>query len=151
MPPIDASSPQSPSPLVRGFLGVILAGLGIYLLGIDSGVIPFHRSLEGSRVFVGCLGVMLACTGIQVGQWAGASGRLPEAVGSMIITAMAVLFGWVTFFGDSRGFSSSLSVGGLSVTSHGSALVPRIAFGIGATLMALFAAYAWSRVLRPRN
>ncbi len=151
MPPIDASSPQGPSPRVRGCLGVILAGLGIYLLGIDSGVIPVHRSLEGSRVFIGCLGVMLACTGIQVGQWAGASGRLSEAVGSMIISAMAVLFGWVTFYGDSRGFSSSVGAAGLQVTSHGSALVPRIAFGIGATLMALFAAYAWSRVWRARS
>ncbi len=151
MPPSDASSPQSPSPLLRGCLGVILVGLGIYLLGIDFGVIPVGRSREGSRVPVASLGVMLACTGIQVGQWAGTSGRPCEAVGSMIISAMAVLFGWVTFFGDSRGFSSSVGAGGLHVSSHGSALVPRIAFGFGTTLMVLFAAYAWSRVLRPRN
>ena len=143
-------TPESPSRPFRFCLGIVLAGAGLALVAAVVGILPGHGSPVASRGLLASVGVALIAAGVQVGQWAGASGRLYDAVGAILVTAMATMTGWVALYGDERGFSTTVSGAGLSVTFHGAATLARVAFGTGAALMGLMALWAWRRVLRPR-
>jgi hypothetical protein len=142
------------SPGFRRALGVILAGSGLVLLAVGLGVVARDSSsLDGQGVIVSSLGVLLAASGVLIGQWVAAGSRLNDALGGAAITSMAVLFGWVAIYGDAAGFSGGVSVGGAALTSSGAgaATPARIAFGIGASLLGLASLFAWKRVLLPRR
>jgi hypothetical protein len=95
--------------------------------------------------------MLLATAGILVGQWIAAGSRLNYALGATLVSSFAAMFGWVAFFGDDKGFSTSVGAGGGHVTTHGSASAARIAFGLAAFLVALLALWAWKRVFFRRE
>jgi hypothetical protein len=136
---------------VRWALGLLLTGGGLALLTVGLGVVPSDStSPDESRVFVICVGVLLAASGVQVGQWVAMGGRLSYALGAAAITSMAVLFGWVAIYGQAAGFSGGVSIGGAAVTSGGSVTPARIAFGITSIAFGLASLWAWKQVLRHR-
>jgi hypothetical protein len=144
-------APQTSSRLGRRCLGLLLCAAGLYIIAIACGLIQASGSPQESRAIVVSMGVLLAAAGVQVGQWAGTAGRLYDAMGALIVTSMASMFGSVSLFGRAQGFSSSFGAGGVQVSSHGSVTAARVAFGAGATLMGVVAIWAWTRVFRRRE
>ncbi len=143
-------APPEPSRLLRQLLGALLAGAGLYLLVAAFGLVRMEN-MAGSRGLFASIGVLLTASGIQVAQWAGAAGRLYDAMGAIVVTSMAAMSGWVARYGDARGFRTSVSAGGVQATSHGSVTVARFAFGFGAAVMGLIALWAWARVVRRKT
>jgi Protein of unknown function (DUF3592) len=137
---------------VRWALGLLLTGGGLALLTVGLGVAPSDStSLDESRVFVICVGVLLAASGVQAGQWVAMGSRLSYAFGAAAITSLAVLFGWVAIYGQAAGFSGGVSIGGAAVTQGGSVTPARIAFGIASIVFGLASLWAWKQVLRHRG
>jgi len=137
---------------LRSALGLLLTGGGLVLLAVGLGVAPTDSSSSNeSRVFVTCMGVLLAACGGQVGQWVPTGGRLSYALGAAAVTSMAVMFGWVAIYGQAAGFSGGVSIGGGAVASGGSVTPARIAFGIAAILLGLASLVAWKQVFRHRE
>jgi hypothetical protein len=137
---------------VRWALGLLLTGGGLALLTVGLGVAPSDStSLDESRVFVICVGILLAASGVQAGQWVAMGSRLSYAFGAAAITSLAVLFGWVAIYGQAAGFSGGVSVGGAAVTPGASVTPARIAFGIASIVFGFASLWAWKQVFRHRG
>lgn len=137
----------------RGFrrtLGILLIGAGGALLASGLGVISTARGLNDSHILATTLGVLLIAAGAQVGQWVAMDSRLSRVFGSLVITAMALMFGWVAIYGDAANFHGGASIGGAAVYSSGSATPARIVFGLASTLTGLASLWAWKQVFRLR-
>ncbi|MBS0378700.1 MAG: hypothetical protein JSS29_09455 [Proteobacteria bacterium] len=106
-----------------------------------------ESAVESRGLFVSN-GALLAASGIQVAQRAGTAGRFYDATGATWVTSMAAMSGWMALYGGARGFGTSVSAGEIQATSHGSVTVARFAFGVDAILMAMFAPWIWTRVVR---
>jgi len=128
---------------LRRALALLLIGGGIAALVAALGV------THASRVPLGAVGVLLASSGLLMGQWVATPGRLADALSGAAITSMSTLFGWVALYGDASGFSTGVGSGGVMVSTHGSALLPRIAFGLGAILFGVASLWMWKRALMP--
>ena len=101
-----------------------------------------------ARVLGTSVGVLLAASGVLLGQWVATGSRSYHALGGLAMTSMAVMFGWVAFFGQASGFSGGASVGGIAVGWGGGVTAARIAFGIASVLTGLASLWAWRQVLR---
>jgi hypothetical protein len=137
----------------RGFrrgLGVLLIGAGGVLLALGLGVVSTDSSVNDSRIPAMTLGVLLVASGVQIGQWVAMGSRLSYVLGSVVITSMAVMFGWVAIYGDAANFHGSLSVGGAAMTLGGSATPARILFAAVSILTGLASLWAWKQVFRSR-
>jgi hypothetical protein len=134
----------------RRALGILLIGAGGVLLAFGLGVIPADVSVNGSRILATTVGVLLAASGVQVGQWVAMSSRLSDVFGGLVATSMAVMFGWVAIYGDAANFHGSMSIGGATVASGSPAGPARIAFAIASALTGLVSLWAWKRALRSR-
>ena len=135
----------------RGFhraLGVLLIGAGGSLLAVGLGVIPTDQRIQGSRILATTVGVLLAASGMQVGRWVAMGSRLSNVFGSVVVSAMAAMFGWVAIYGDAADFHGGVSIGGAGVGSGNSAAPARILFGVAAALTGLVSLWAWRRVFR---
>ena len=133
-------------------LGVLLTGGGLVLLALGSGVVSSDSdSLDKSRFLVATLGILLAASGLLLGQWVTVGSRLYHGLGGLAVTSMAAMFGWVAFFGDAAGFSGGASIGGAAVTSNASVTPARIAFGIASMGLGLVSLWAWRQVFRQRG
>jgi Protein of unknown function (DUF3592) len=134
---------------LRWVLGTLLTGGGLVLAGVSLG--PLNSASDSSaeaRVLGTSVGVLLAASGVLVGQWVETGTRAYHALGGLVMTSMAVMFGWVAFFGQASGFSVGAGVGGASMSSGGGVTAARIAFGIASLLTALASLWAWKQVLR---
>ena len=134
---------------LRWALGIVLTGGGLVLVGVGLGPLNFgsDTSVE-ARVLGTSVGVLLAASGVLVGQWVAAGSRTYHALGGLVMTSMAVMFGWVAFFGKASGFSVNVGVGGAAVSSGGGVTAARIAFGIASVLTGLASLWSWRQVLR---
>jgi hypothetical protein len=136
----------------RRVLGSLLTvgGLALAGFGLATATASPAAAIE-ARVLGGCVGVMLAASGVIIAQWVAEGSRNHDALGALVVTAMAVMSGWVAFFGEASRFSGGVSVGGVAVGTGGGVGAARIAFGLAAGLMGLVALWGWKRVLRPRS
>ena len=142
-------SDRAPSPALRWGLGIVLTGGGLVLAAFSLGSPhPASDTPLEARVLGPTLGVLLAASGVLVGQWVATGSRIYHALGGLVITSMAVMFGWVAFFGQASGFSVTAGVGGGAVSSGGGVTAARIAFGIASILTGLASLPAWRQVLR---
>lgn len=136
----------------RGFrwaLGIVLTGGGFVLAGIGLGLLNSASATSVEARVVGTsVGVLLAASGVLVGQWVSTGSRSYHALGGLVTASMAVMFGWVTFFGQASGFSVSAGIGGAAVSWGGGVTAARIAFGIASVLTGLASLWAWKQVLR---
>jgi hypothetical protein len=136
----------------RWALGIVLASGGLVLVcvGLES-----LRSASDSSVEAGVLGisvgVLLAASGVLVGQWVATGSRTYHALGGLVMTSMGVMFGWVAFFGQASGFSVGAGVGGAAVSLSGGVTTARIAFGIASALTGLASLWSWRQVLHRRG
>jgi hypothetical protein len=80
------------------------------------------------------VGVLLAASGVLIGQWVKTGSRTYHALGGLVMTSMAVMFG--------------ASVGGVAMSSGGGVTAARIAFSIAAVLTGLASVWSWRQVLR---
>ena len=136
----------------RGFrqtLGVLLTGAGGIILAFGLGVISTDRSVT-SHVLATTVGVLVVAAGVQVGQWVAMGSRLSQVFGSLVITSLAAMFGWVAICGDAASFHGSTSIGGAAVASSGSAAPARILFAVASALTGLASVWAWKQVFRLR-
>src|SRR5579859_6712580 len=122
--------------------GLVLAGVGLHSLNCTS------ESCAEARVLGTSVGVLLAASGVLTGQWVAAGSRAYHAMGALVMTSMAVMFGWVAFFGQASGFSVDAGVGGAAVSVGGGVTAARIAFGIASFLTGLASLWAWRQCLR---
>jgi hypothetical protein len=129
-------------------IGLIGGGLAVAGVGLGSSSSAAASSLE-ARVLGTTLGILLTSSGVLVGQWVATGSRTYHALGALVMTSFAVMFGWIAFFGQASGFSAGAGVGGASVSSGGGATAARIAFGIASGLAGLASLWAWKQVLRP--
>jgi hypothetical protein len=132
----------------RRALGVVLIGAGGVLLALALGLISTDSSVNGWRILATTVGVLLTASGVQVGQWVAMGSRLTDVFGGLVITSMAVMFGWVAVYGNAADFHGGVSIGGATVSS--SAAPARIAFAVASILTGLASLWAWKRVLRSR-
>ncbi|MGO9991853.1 MAG: DUF3592 domain-containing protein [Steroidobacteraceae bacterium] len=134
---------------LRWTLGIALTGGGLVLAGVGLGPLNFasDTSVE-ARVLGTSVGILLAASGVLVGQWVATGSRTYHALGGLVMTSMAVMFGWVAFFGQASGFSVGAGVGGAAVSSGGGVTAARIAFGIASVLTGFASLWAWRQVLR---
>jgi hypothetical protein len=133
-------------------LGIVLTGGGLVLAGLGLGSLnsASDTSLEAGVLGIS-VGVLLAASGVLVGQWVTTGSRTYHALGGLVMTSMAVMFGWVAFFGQASGFSVGAGVGGAAVSWGGGVTAARIAFGIASVLTALASLWAWGQALRRRG
>ena len=94
------------------------------------------------------MGVLLAASGVLIGQWVATGSRVYHALGALVMTSMTVMFGWVAFLGQASGFSVGAGVGRAAASTGGGVTVARIAFGIAAGLTGLASLWSWKQVLR---
>lgn len=134
------------SPRTRIALGTALGvgGLGIAIVSIRKLLLAAHPLQDESMSFT-LLGVCILFFGATV--------SLPNAVGfrqrvllALAVTCMALLFDWIAFVPGIREFhaGSSASHPGGSVNST----FGRVAFGIVAVFMDVFALYVWRLAIR---
>ena len=133
----------------RRAIAVVLTGGGLLLvgLGLEQLNSASDTAVEG-RVLGVSVGVLLAASGVLIGQWVATGSRAYHALGAGVMTSMAVMFGWVAFFGQASGFSVGAGVGRAVVSTGGGVTVARIAFGIAAGLTGLASLWSWKQVLR---
>ncbi len=136
---------------LRGALGLLLIGIGGFLLALGLGVISADSNVHSSRIPIVALAVLLVAAGVQVGQWAAPESRLSYIFGGIAITSMAVMFGWVALCGDSANFHSGLGTGGAVMASRGSVAFARILFALVSILAGLAAVRAWKQAFRRRD
>jgi hypothetical protein len=122
--------------------GLLLIGLGLERLSSAS-----DAAVEGHVLGIS-LGVLLATSGVLIGQWVATGGRAYHTLGALALTSMASMFGWVAFFGQATGFSVGVGVGRSAVSTGGGVTLARIAFGIAAGLTGLAALWSWKQVMR---
>jgi hypothetical protein len=134
----------------RRVLGAFLIVGGGVLLAFGVGAIPTDSSVNCARVLAMTVGVLLAASGVQVGQWVQMGSRPSRVFGSIVVTAMAVMFGWVAIYGDAANFHGGMSIGGTAIATGGSASLARIMFGAVSLLTWLASFWAWKQVFRPR-
>ena len=142
-------SDRAPSPGLRWGLGIVLTGGGLVLAAFSLGSPHSASDIVEARVLGTTLGVLLAASGVLIAQWVATGSRIYHALGGLVITSMAVMFGWVAFFGQASGFSVTAGVGGSAVSSGGGVTAARIAFGFASILTGLASLCAWRQVLRP--
>jgi len=132
----------------RRAIAVVLTGGGLLLLGLGLEQLnsASNAAAEG-RAFGISVGVLLAASGVLIGQWVATGSRLYHALGALVVTSMAVMFGWIAFFGQASGFSVGAGVGRAAVSTGGGVSVARIAFGIAAGLLGLASLWSWKQVL----
>jgi uncharacterized protein DUF3592 len=135
---------------LRRVLGIALTGAGVVLacVSIASRGIAAAASPVEAQVLGTCVGVMLAASGVQVGQWVTPDSRAHWALGSLVVSSMAIIFGWVALFGQASGFSGSVGVGGAAVGMGGGVTVARIAFGAFSLIAGAASLWSWKQVLR---
>ncbi len=134
---------------LRWALGSVLTGGGLVLacVGLGSLGSASDTSLEAGVLGIS-VGVLLAASGVLAGQWVATGSRTYHALGALVMMSMAVMFGWVAFFGKASGFSVDAGVGGATVSLGGGVTTARIAFGIVSALTGLASLWAWRQVLR---
>jgi hypothetical protein len=132
----------------RRAIAVVLTGGGLLFLGLGLEQLnsASNAAAEG-RAFGISVGVLLAASGVLIGQWVATGSRLYHALGALVVTSMAVMFGWIAFFGQASGFSVGAGVGRAAVSTGGGVSVARIAFGIAAGLLGLASLWSWKQVL----
>lgn len=74
--------------------------------------------------------------------------RLRNFLTAVFMTVFAAVPGWVAFGPGEREFGGSVSIGAIAHAIEPGASLGRIAFGIGAVLIGIWAAYAWFAWLR---
>jgi len=137
----------------RGFrraLGVLLIGAGGALLTFSLGIISANSSINNSRILATAVAVLLVSSGMQVGQWVRTDSRLSYVLGSVAITSMAVMFGWVALWGDAANFHRGMSTGAGAVLSSSSVPLARILFALVSLLTGLASLWAWKQTFRSR-
>jgi hypothetical protein len=148
---LQQESDRAPSPALRWGLGIVLTGAGLVLAAFSLGSPNSASATTLEARFLGAtLGVLLAASGVLIGQWVATGSRIYHALGGLVITSMAVMFGWVAFFGQASGFSVTVGVGGGAVSSGGGVTAARIAFGIASIVTGLASLCAW-RLVFHRN
>jgi hypothetical protein len=146
--PQDESDGESGRGL-RWALGIVLIGGGLVLAGLGLGSLNSASEPSVEAAVLGTsVGVLLAASGVLIGQWVTTGSRTYHALGGLVMTSMAVMFGWVAFFGQASGFSAGVSVGGAAVHAGGGVTAARIAFGIATVLTGLASLWSWRQVLR---
>lgn len=133
---------------LRRTLGVLLIGAGGVLLAFALGIVSTDRSVTGSRILMTTVGILLVASGVQVSQQLVTGSRFSRVFGSLAITAMAVMFGWVALFGDAANFHSGASTVGAPSAPISSAVSARILFAAVSILAGLASAWNWKQVFR---
>jgi hypothetical protein len=140
-----------PSSGLRRVLGIALTGGGMVLAGVSLASHDFAAAASAfeTQVLGTCVGVMLAASGVQVGQWVKTGSRAHYALGALVVSSMAIIFGWVALFGEASGFGGGVGVGSAAVGMRGGVTVARLAFGAFSFAAGVAALWTWKRVLRP--
>lgn len=85
---------------------------------------------------------------MQVGGWVTTGSRTHHALGALVVSSMAFIFGWVALYGQASGFSETGGVGGAAVGTRGGVTVARLAFGAFSVFAGIAALWSWRQVLR---
>jgi hypothetical protein len=133
---------------LRRVLGILLTGGGLALAGVGLAPMTAASDTSEARVLGISVGVLLAASGVLIGQWVATGSRSYHALGGLVMTSMAVMFGWVAFFGRASGFGVGAGVGGTAVSLGGGVMAARIAFGIASVFVGLGSLWSWRQVLR---
>jgi hypothetical protein len=134
------------SPRVRLVIGAALGvgGLIMTVAGLRQLLLVVHP-LQSSEMAGVLMGLLILFAGVSI-SLPPVGGARQYIFGALAVTCMALLFDWVAFVPGARDFhagASSIHRGG-SVNST----VGRVAFGLFAVLLDLFAFYAWRSTLR---
>ena len=126
-----------------GALGAFLVAIGLEVVKITpaQGVPYWIVGLSGALFLIGALGIALPQRAT----------RAQAVLAALMYTGFAAMGLWVGFGPGERHFSGSASIGPLGFGNAGGSTLGRALFGAGGVLVALIAATAWRRALRPRD
>ena len=128
----------------RSALGWLLSAMGDRA---GNAIIEFAVAMPVFLV-AAVMGLAFTGGGLLATGWIRTGSVTGDMLGASIITALAIMFTWVSLFGEASGFSSSVGAAGVAVGTRGGVTVARVAFGIGAVLIGIVAGYAWWRLIR---
>ena len=136
----------------------IIVGAFIFLMAIDVIKVP-DDDFNAPRWVIAAVGVTFSLAGAMVmlnGLKSGFGDHVlfKWAYNGMLLVFMVLFaapFHWVAFGSGERSFSSSTSLGAVSVTQSGGETGGRLAFGIGAILMDLFILFILFRIIQGKD
>lgn len=136
----------------------ICVGAFIFLMSLDIIHVP-DEDINAPRWVLTAVGLTFALAGVMVmlnGLKSGFGDHpiFKWAYNFVLLLFMiffAAPFNWVAFGPGEREFSSSTSVGAVSVTQSGSEFGGRLAFGLGAILMDILIVYLIYRVIQGKD
>lgn len=137
----------------------IFVGAFIFLMAIDVIHIP-EEDINVPRWVLAAVGLAFALAGVMV-MVNGIKSSFGDHIifkwvyNSLVLLFMIIFaspFHWIAFGGGERSFSSSMGVGGVSITqSGGGDFSGRLAFGCGAVFMDLFIVLIIHRIVKGKN
>ncbi|MFQ5944949.1 MAG: hypothetical protein ACE5NC_01690 [Anaerolineae bacterium] len=141
--------------------GLILIVFSLFAFAIATGTLPAESvgleappwiaALVGG--ILGLFGALILFTGMSEreggsGPWAELLSLLQPWAVALIITLFAIVGGWIAFGPGEREFEGGLSLFFIEIEGPSPEFEGRCAFGLGAVLAGLIAAYAWFDALR---
>ena len=144
------SRPKSTPLSRRGsvVMGLAFISAGLYPLAIAFGLAtPKPGSVHAPPWTVGMAGTCFVAMGVAL-LTPRMHGRMRGFLVGVPVTCLALIFDWIAFGPGERHFTGAMSFGGSSIGSHSDETSGRIAFGVAAIVLDLFAAWGWYRWVR---
>ena len=130
-------------------VGVLTIGIGLFMVAVGTGFVSTGSTgSHDGRWVAAVMGLAFTGGGLLATGWIRTGSVAGDILGTSIITALAIMFAWVSLFGEARGFSSSVGAAGAAVKTGGGVTIARVAFGFAGVLIGIVAGYAWWRVIR---
>jgi len=114
------------------------------------GTISADPSVNSSRILATTVAVLLVGSGVHVGQWVATAIRLSYVFSSVMLTSLAVMFGWVAIYGDAANFHGGMSIGGPALASSSAVAPARALFAVASSVTGLASLWAWKQAFRSR-
>ncbi|CAN0175586.1 unnamed protein product, partial [Phaeothamnion confervicola] len=136
------------TPAARNAVAVICALVGGAIVALAAGIIPADESaFHAPHWVIGACGFVFMIAGFLVVVPETMS-RMKNFLAAVMLSLFAAIPGWIAFGSGPRVFGGSISFGAMTSATHPGEMVGRIAFGFGAVLLGLCAAYVWWKWLR---
>ena len=158
--------PASPaSPRQQLIIGLAAAIAGLSIIAVATGILAVpEQSFRAPHWVVGVAGLVFVLTGALFLTPVFIAGSAPgdqytdgqkqairliqQVLGSLLLTGFAAIPLWIGFGPGERAFSSSIGIPGLASHGSGNETTGRMLFGAAGVLIALWAAFTWTALLR---
>ena len=134
-----STSPASSDQKRHPALGWICIGIGSYIIGLASGILPVDpQSVYVPMSIFGLTGLIVFLGGVMI--LLGQKSRYNDLAAGVLLACFAIVGAWVSIFSSSDSIEGGLPF----LSDQVNALIGRIIFGVGALLSGALSVYAFS-------